>query len=775
MNNSTKSEEQLSMELQELQRSYSALLAHSENQIAELTKTVESLQKSNEHFKATLNALPIIMFELDSVGRIFDFYAPHHEMLFVQPEMFLGKTIYETLPPDTWLIIEKAIDEAKITGLHKGSCYSLITPDGLKWYELAISRKIEHSSEELKYIVLVSDITKRKQAENESERTQKLLEDSQRIGKIGGWEFNIDTSELKWTKEMYNIHEVDSTFNLTVDQRINFYSPESLAAVDKAVQNAIEHGKSYEIESEIITAKGNQILIRAIGRADSENRRIIGFVQDITERKHIENALKESEEKFRSIFQNHSAVKLLIDPVDAKIVDANSAAAKYYGWTVSELTKMKISQLNIADPQEIKKNIQSVIDQHRTIFEARHRRADGSLRNVNINSGLVTINGKDYLHSIINDITEQKRSEEIIKNQAELLNLAHDSIIVRDLDSKITYWNKGAEIRYGWTTGEVMGKVIHELLKTIFPIPMEAILNELLHNAFWEGELIHTTKDGSILTVASRWQLQTDTENMPYSIFEINNDITAQKRAEAAIKMKNEELIRLNVEKDKFFSIISHDLRCPFNGFLGLTEIMANDIHQMTLDEIQNMSLLMQKSASNLYDLLGNLLEWSRLQRGLITIVPESLLLLPGIVESLRLIQETARNKEIQIDVNVPSDLMVHTDTNILDGIIRNLTNNAVKFTPRGGRIIVSAKSVSEISIEISIRDNGIGMNQQMVDNLFRLDFNTGRKGTEGESSTGMGLIICKDLIGKIGGELQVQSEVGKGSEFKFTIPKDYK
>ena len=442
---------------------------------------------------------------------------------------------------------------------------------------------------------------------------------------------------------------------------------------------------------------------------------------------------------------------------------------------MNELTKMKISQLNIADPQEIKKNIQSVIDQHRTIFEARHRRADGSLRNVNINSGLVTINGKDYLHSIINDITEQKRSEEIIKNQAELLNLAHDSIIVRDLDSKITYWNKGAEIRYGWTTGEVMGKVIHELLKTIFPIPMEAILNELLHNAFWEGELIHTTKDGSILTVASRWQLQTDTENMPYSIFEINNDITAQKRAEAAIKMKNEELIRLNVEKDKFFSIISHDLRSPFNGFLGLTEIMANDIHQMTLDEIQNMSLLMQKSASNLYDLLGNLLEWSRLQRGLITIVPESLLLLPGIVESLRLIQETARNKEIQIDVNVPSDLMVHTDTNILDGIIRNLTNNAVKFTPRGGRIIVSAKSVSEISIEISIRDNGIGMNQQMVDNLFRLDFNTGRKGTEGESSTGMGLIICKDLIGKMGGELQVQSEVGKGSEFKFTIPKDYK
>lgn len=771
MNNPNKSDEQFGKVFQKLQQDYNVLITHSKNRIAELDKTIESLQKSNEHFNATFNALPIILFELDSSGRIFDFHAPHHEMLFVKPDMFLGKTIYETLPSDACEIIGNAIEDARISGLHKGACYSLTTKDGVKWYELAISRKANQVNDQFKYIVLVNDITKRKEAEIENERTQKLLEDSQTIGKIGGWELNIDTLELKWTKEMYNIHEVDSTFKPSTDQRAKFYTPESLLVVDKAVQNAIEFNESYEVDSEIITAKGNRRLIRAIGRADRDNRRVFGFFQDITERKLTEQALKESEEKFRSIFKNHSAVKLLIDPVNAKIVDANSAAAEYYGWTVNELTRMKISQINIADKLEVKSNFQLVVNRHNAIFEARHRRADNSLRNVSVNSGLVTINGKDYLHSIINDITDRKRAEEVIKSQAELLDLAHDSLIVRDLNSKISYWNKGAETRYGWSSAEVIGKVLHVLLNTIFPIPLNEILNELLYTEYWEGELKHSTKDGSEIIVASRWHLQKDSNNVPIAIFEINNDITAQKRAEVEIKTKNEELIRLNAEKDKFFSILSHDLRSPFNGFLGLTEMMANDIHQMTLDEIQNLSLLMQKSASNLYDLLGNLLEWTRIQRGLITVDPESFLLLSGIQESLRLIYETAKNKEIIIEVNVPSDLMIHTDMNILQGIIRNLTNNAVKFTQMGGKIIVSANSNSKKSIEISIKDNGIGMDQLMIENLFRLDFNTSRKGTEGESSTGMGLIICKDLVSKIGGVLQIESEVGNGSEFKFTIP----
>ena len=771
MNSIEKSNEQLKKELQDLQSDYLALKKHSDNHITELNFLVESLRKSNEHFNATLDSIPILFFELDSDGRIFDFRAPHNEMLFVQPEVFLGKTIHEILPPDACEIISKAINESLEKGYHKGAIYSLPTQNGMKWYELAISKKEELSLHQTNYIVLVNDITERKQAELENERTQKLLEDSQRIGKIGGWELDLDKMELKWTKEMYIIHEVDLTFKPTVDQRFNFYTPESLLIVDEAIHHAIEHGDSYEVDSVIITAKGNRRSVKAIGKADLKNRRVYGLFQDITERMVIEQALKESEEKFRSIFQNHSAIKLLIDPVSAKIVDANAAAVEYYGWKFDELTNMKISQINISEESVVRNNMKLVSELQKTTFEAEHRRADGSIRNVSVNSGLVKITGKDYLHSIINDITDRKCDEAIIKNQAELLNLAHDSIIVRDMDSKITYWNKGAAQRYGWSSEEVIGKVLHDLLKTIFPIELEEIVNELLHEGYWEGELIHATKDSSILTVSSRWHLQMDTNGKPIAIFEINNDITAQKKAELDIRLKNEELNKINAEKDKFFSILAHDLRGPFNGFLGLSEVMVNDIDQMTLGEIKDISSLLHKSATNLFDLLGNLLEWSRLQRGVITIVPESFLLLPKIHDGLRLITDAAKNKEIQFDYDIPLDLTINTDPNILDSIIRNLGSNAVKFTSKGGGIILSAWAKADNLVTISIKDTGIGMNRQMIDNLFRLDVNTSRKGTEGELSTGMGLIISKDLIEKLGGELHVQSAEGKGSEFKFTIP----
>ncbi len=149
--------------------------------------------------------------------------------------------------------------------------------------------------------IVYSDITERKQVEKENERTQKLLEDSQRIGKIGGWEINIDTMELNWTKEMYHIHEVDLTFKPQVDQRTNFYTPESLPEVDKAVQQAIEKGESYEVDSEIITAKGNRRWVKAIGKADLENRRVFGFFQDITDRKQAEAELKIKNEQLREL------------------------------------------------------------------------------------------------------------------------------------------------------------------------------------------------------------------------------------------------------------------------------------------------------------------------------------------------------------------------------------------------------------------------------------------------------------------------------------------
>ena len=248
-------------------------------------------------------------------------------------------------------------------------------------------------------------------------------------------------------------------------------------------------------------------------------------------------------------------------------------------------------------------------------------------------------------------------------------------------------------------------------------------------------------------------------------------DITERKKIELQIHQKNEELILLNAEKDRFFSIIAHDLRTPFVGFLGLTEILADGLFEMESNEIKQMATLIRQSAVNVYNLLGNLLEWSRMQQGLIPFEPELFLLKEKIDESLLLLLNIAEKKHIQINYHFPPDLLVFADPNMVSLIIRNLFSNAVKFTRSGGRVELSAKSVSPKLVKITVADNGIGMERNILDNLFNLDIKTNRNGTEGEFSTGLGLILCKDFIEKHGGRLSVVSEQGKGSVFSFELP----
>ena len=237
------------------------------------------------------------------------------------------------------------------------------------------------------------------------------------------------------------------------------------------------------------------------------------------------------------------------------------------------------------------------------------------------------------------------------------------------------------------------------------------------------------------------------------------------------LKKQRKELQELNATKDKFFSIIAHDLRGPFNGFLGLTQLMAEELENLTSEEIKDFTLSMRNSAADMFRLLENLLEWARMQQGLITFNREIAQLAPMVDESIAIILEPAKIKGIEINLDIPADITVFADRNILQTVVRNIVSNAVKFTPKGGKIKVSAKATNHNNVEISIEDTGIGMSSKMIDDLFRLDVQTNRKGTEGEPSSGLGLILCKDFIEKHGGKIWVESEEGKGSIFLFTIP----
>jgi len=244
-----------------------------------------------------------------------------------------------------------------------------------------------------------------------------------------------------------------------------------------------------------------------------------------------------------------------------------------------------------------------------------------------------------------------------------------------------------------------------------------------------------------------------------------------EKKSAEEILERNNQLIKINAEKDKFLSIVTHDLRSPFNAFLGLTQVLVERLPSMKPEEIEKIAFSMQRSATNLYRLLEELLEWSRIQRGVAGFNPDFFLLRPKITESISMIQELADKKEIGIYSEIPTEIMVYADVHMLETVIRNLVSNAIKFTRKGGKITIKANETSNQGITISITDTGIGLNNELLSKLFELGEETGRRGTDGEATTGLGLIICKEFIEKHGGKIWAESEEGKGSTFKFTLP----
>lgn len=247
-------------------------------------------------------------------------------------------------------------------------------------------------------------------------------------------------------------------------------------------------------------------------------------------------------------------------------------------------------------------------------------------------------------------------------------------------------------------------------------------------------------------------------------------DITQHKQIELKLKEKTEQLKELNSTKDKFFSIIAHDLKSPFNSILGFSNLLATEYNDLNEDQRLDYIKLVNSSSNSAFKLLEHLLEWARLQRGLIGIQKEVLNLRELVNESTEPYLSNAFKKEISVVNNIPENILITADANSIKTVIRNLFNNAIKYTPNGGLVEFSALQIGNIT-EVSIKDTGIGMGQSTISKLFRIEESQSRPGTNNETGTGLGLIICKELITKNDGNIWVESELGKGTVFKFSIP----
>jgi PAS domain S-box-containing protein len=363
--------------------------------------------------------------------------------------------------------------------------------------------------------------------------------------------------------------------------------------------------------------------------------------------------------------------------------------------------------------------------------------------------------------------SQLRESEE--KYRALIENATEGIYVVQN--GCIAYANRACEAITGIAHDKMVGLPIKEFLDTEDSEKLSEQYNQIV-----VGEI---QRKHSEIPIKNRkgeykWLLINSAQIMwigSAATLNLATDVTERKKAEEEISSKNEELENLNATKDKFFSIIAHDLRSPFNSLLGLTEMLSVDLPNMSKEEVQPMVNIIYKSTNNMYRLLENLLQWSQIQSGTIPFDPKHVSLQSVIDESVEVTKEPATLKEIEIYSVLKEQLMIYADSNMLQTVMRNLISNAIKFTPKGGKVSVSAFRNDKNEVEITVADTGIGISQTMIGNLFRIDVKTNRMGTDSEPSNGLGLLLCKEFVEKHGGKIWVESEVGKGSVFHFTIP----
>ena len=415
-------------------------------------------------------------------------------------------------------------------------------------------------------------------------------------------------------------------------------------------------------------------------------------------------------------------------------------------------------------------------------FKLEHRiyRKDGSIGWVVDHGLLFEADNEKPLRLIgtTTDITERKEAEiELQKSEEKFRNVFEGSGIgmaILSLDGQFTKVNS--------VFCEMLEYKEQELISINFrdvthPGDIEksvGLVKDLLKSGARESSLIekrYLTKKGEIIWALTSVSLLTEFESKPlYFIVQVQ-DITKRKRNEEQVLKYAEELKILNASKDKFFSIISHDLRSPFNSLLGLTEFISHYYDDMNPSEVKSSILNVYNSAQQVYNLILNLLEWSMLQSGRLKVEKGVINLAELGVEIINLYKDAADNKQLELVNNINENILVYADKYMIDTIIRNFVSNSIKFTNSGGKIIIKGV-INGDNAEVSVTDTGIGISIANQKNLFRIDEQFRRDGTANEKGTGLGLILCKEFIEKNNGVLWVESEEGKGSRFSFTVPR---
>ena len=500
-----------------------------------------------------------------------------------------------------------------------------------------------------------------------------------------------------------------------------------------------------------------------------------GVVRDVTERKQAEEALRESEERYRSLFQNNHAVMLLINPETAEIVDANPAACSFYGWNHEELTTKKIGDINTLTDVQIFQEIERAQSGQTQQFFFRHRLAKGEIVDVEVFSGPITLNGKKLLYSIVHDITERKKAIEALRDSEEkyrtVLEANPDPVVVYDIAGKVVYFNPAFTRVFGWSLGQRLGKKMDIFVPEENWTETKMMVNRVLAGESFSGiESRRYTKEGKTIPVSISGAVLRDMDGNPVGSVINLRDISEQKNLESQLQ---------HAQKMEAVGTLAGGIAHDFNNLLqaiqGYTELllMRKEEGEPGFRELREVIRASKRGA----ELTQQLLTFSRKVES-----KRKPLDLNQEVGELRQLLERTLPKMIEVEFNLAHDLRtINADSAQLKQVLMNLAVNAKDAMPDGGKIVIETQNITldqefctryaEVKpgdyVLLSMADTGHGMERETLEHIFDPFYTTKEVG----KGTGLGLAIVYGIVKNHEGYVMCYSRPGSGTSFRIYLP----
>ncbi|NDJ22309.1 PAS domain S-box protein [Nostoc sp. B(2019)] len=700
-----------------------------------------------------------------------------------QPKSWVG-TVY---PEDRDRLMEKLKRQMLGEGISEE--YRILRPDGsVRWiWDRGFVMQDEQGNV-YSYGGIAEDITERKQAEESLRQSEARLSLALEAAQMGIWDRNLITNQGIWSANMGPLYGLPSgTLCPNYEDYLNLIYPEDRKFAAEALARALEEG-SGTVEYRVVWPDGSvhwlncrsQVYHDEIGQPI----RMIGINRDITDRKQAEKALIKSEERYRSVVTVMQEGVVLQEADDCRIVACNTSAERILGLSANEMIGRTpedprwqvVCEDGSPFPSE---NYPPVV----TLCTGKPcsnvvmgiYKPNKQLAWILINSQPLFQDNNPIPYAVVasfSDISDRKQAEQKIYEQAALLDIATDAILVRDFKSQILFWNKGAERLYGWQATEAVGKDPQELLYKKTSPELEIALKNVVEFGSWQGELNKVTKSGQEIIVESRWTLMHDAAGEPKSILSVDTDITEKKQLQAQ-SFRTQRLESLGT----LAGGIAHDLNNILTPILAAAQLVQGRFAQ---DEERSGQLLalVESNAKRGAALVKQVLSFARGFKGEHTILQAKHL----ISEITQIAQQTFP-KSIEFSIDIAEDLWtISGDITQLHQVLMNLVVNARDAMPDGGSIKISAQNkfiddaYTKMNLEatvgphivITVADTGIGMPPEILDRIFEPFFTT----KDVSTGTGLGLSTTLGIIKSHGGFVKVSSQgVEQGSQFRLFLP----